>query len=220
MMAPFLKCMKTKKLFLASVAPFVMKRFLEFLPKDPKRLVMGFVATAADPYKDKWFVEEDRKKFKEAGFRLKEVDLKGKNFEELIHDFAEVDIIYVVGGNTFYLLEKTRESNFDKVIKVLLPKGVIYSGSSAGAALVCPSIDYVKYFDDPSKAPNLKSFKGLNLVDFLILPHVGEKDFEKEFNIFQRHKKEYEDKYKIIELTNRQAIVVEGDRYNLLEQND
>ena len=94
--------MKTKKLFLASVVPFVMKRFLEFLPDSPKRLTMGFVATAGDPYADKWFVEEDRKKLIKAGFNLKEIDLKGKN------------------------------------------------------------IEYVKYFDDPSKAPNLKSFKLTN----------------------------------------------------------
>ena len=43
-----------------------------------------------------------------------------------IDDF---DIIYMMGGNTIYLLHMIKKYNFDKVIKEALNKGIIYIGS-------------------------------------------------------------------------------------------
>ncbi len=203
-----------KKLFLASMVSNMTKRLIEILPKSPERLTVAFIPTAADPYENKWFVDEDRNKLKEEGFNLKEVDLKGKTKKELLDEFEGIDILFVAGGNTFYLLEKARESGFDEVAKALIKKGIIYVGSSAGAIFVCPTIEPIKTLDDPSKALSLKSFEGLNLVDFVILPHFEE---EKHGAKYEKIIEEYRGKdYKIITLTDQQAILAEDDMYKII----
>lgn len=202
------------KLFLASVVSNVIDKFIETLSESPDKLKVAFIPTAADPYEDKWFVENDRNKLKERKFNLKEIDIKGKSKQELENILKDIDIIFVAGGNTFYLLEKGRESGFDEIVKKLVRKGVIYVGSSAGAVFVCPTIEPIKTLDDPSKASSLKSFKGLNLTDFVILPHYGEKKYKTKY---EKIMKEYgHSRFKIIPLTDKQAIIVEGENYRIL----
>jgi len=197
-----------KKLFLASIVSNTIEKLIEILPGSSDKLAVAFIPTAADPYEDKWFVDEDRDKLKEKGFNVKDVDIKGKTEQELLEELKDVDIIFVAGGNTFYLLEKSRESGFDKIVKELIQKGVIYVGSSAGATLAGPDIEPIKTLDDPSKAPSLKSFNGLNLVDFIILPHFEEKN-RKEYGEIIRENSEKG--YKLIILTDNQAVVVEDE---------
>ena len=156
-----------KKLFLTSIN---IDQLPKFTGKNPRGLKVAFIQTAADPYEDKWFVEADRKKLIELGFVLVDLDLKDKTQDELQSILSKVDIIYVTGGNSFYLLEKMRESGFDKILPALLEQGIIYAGSSAGAVIVGSSLEPIKSLDDPSKAPNLKSYDGLGLVDFVIIP--------------------------------------------------
>ena len=202
-----------KKLFLASVVANTIEKFIEILLKSPDKLKVAFIPTAADPYKDKWFIEEDRNKLKEKGFNVKDVDIKGKTEQELLQELKDTDIIFVAGGNTFYLLEKARESGFDRIAKEFVEKGVIYVGSSAGATLVGPNIEPVKPFDDPSEAPSLKSFEGLSFVDFIVLPHLEEKNKQQYETVI----KEYESKYKIIPLTNYEAVLVEDENIKIIK---
>ncbi|PJB17762.1 hypothetical protein CO116_00520 [Candidatus Falkowbacteria bacterium CG_4_9_14_3_um_filter_38_19] len=204
-----------KKLFLASIVSNTIEKLIEILPGSSDKLAVAFIPTAADPYEDKWFVDEDRDKLKEKGFNVKDVDIKGKTEQELLEELKDVDIIFVAGGNTFYLLEKSRESGFDKIVKELIQKGVIYVGSSAGATLAGPDIEPIKTLDDPSKAPSLKSFNGLNLVDFIILPHFEEKN-RKEYGEIIRENSEKG--YKLIILTDNQAVVVEDEEFKIVEK--
>lgn len=205
-----------KKLFLASVASNTIEEFIKILPEPPNKLTVAFIPTAADPYEDKWFVEEDRNKLKEKGFNVRDVDLKNKTEQELSAELEGIDILFVAGGNTFYLLQKVRESGFDKIAKEVVQKGIIYVGSSAGATLACPTIEPIKTLDDSSKAPSLKSFEGLKLVDFVILPHFGKEKYKAKY---EKIMKEYTNAgYKVIPLTDNQAIAVEGDEYKIVER--
>ncbi|MFA6437621.1 MAG: Type 1 glutamine amidotransferase-like domain-containing protein [Candidatus Paceibacterota bacterium] len=207
--------MSTRKLFLASIVSNVIDKLIEFLSKSPKELTVAFIPTAADPYENKWFVDNDRNKLKERGFNLKEIDIKGNRKQELLDKFKGIDIIFVAGGNTFYLLEKAKESGFDEIVKESVQKGIIYVGSSAGATFVCPTIEPIKTLDDPSKAPSLKSFEGLNLINFVILPHFGEEKYKTKY---EKIIEEYEDKdYKIITLTDKEAILVEDNKYKIIK---
>jgi len=52
----------------------------------------------------------------------------------------------------------------------LAQKGRLYLGSSAGAIVCGPSIDFIGDLDDKSKA-NLDDYEGLGLVDFCFVPH-------------------------------------------------
>jgi dipeptidase E len=197
-----------KRLFLTSIFANVIEKFIEILPSPPDQLTAAFIPTAADPYEDKWFIDKDRNKLKERGFHLKDVDIKGKSKGELIAELEGMDIVFVAGGNTFYLLEKAKESGLYEIVKESVEKGVIYVGSSAGTILAGPTIEPAKDLDDPSQAPGLKSFKGLDIVDFVVLPHF---DKDKNGDRYRGIMKEYaSEDYRFIALTDFEAIAVQG----------
>lgn len=205
----------TPRLFLASVASKSLDKIANLLPNKPKNEIrVAFIPTAADPYKDKQFVKEDRDKLEEMGFEIFDLDIKDKTERQLEEELRNINIIFISGGNTFYLLDKARQSGFDQLVKdLVLGKGVLYIGSSAGAALAGPDIKPIELLDDPSSAPDLKSTKGLDLVNFVVLPHYGDKKYEEKF---QKIIKEYENKYELIPLTNEQAVIVEGSNYSIV----
>ncbi len=68
-----------KKLLLASVD---FSKLKELTKKPLNRLKLAYIPTAGDPYKDKWFLEEDRKKLRKMGINFFEVDLKNRNKQE------------------------------------------------------------------------------------------------------------------------------------------
>lgn len=197
-----------KKLFLASYFAFVSNLLLPLLPKNPKELKLAFIPTASDLYKFKPWFYGDKIKLKLMGFNIVEVDIKNKTKEQLLDELKEIDVIFVSGGNSYYLLEKVQKSGFNDVVKKLVKKGVIYIGSSAGSVLVCPTIQHIENLDDKTKA-KLTSYKGIGLVDFLILPHYKEHKYIKMFQkIIDKWKNK---KYKIQMLTNKQVMIVKDN---------
>jgi len=203
-----------KKLFLTSYFAFVSKLLLPLLPKQPNQLKLAFIPTAADPYKIKPWFYGDKIKLKLMGFQIINVDIKNKTKEQLFKQMKDIDVIFVSGGNTYYLLEHVQKSGFEEVVKKLTAKGVIYVGSSAGSVLACPTIEHIEDLDDKTKA-SLTSFKGINLIDFLILPHYGDSKYKYKFQ--QIMKKWSDKKYKIQTLTNTQVIVVNNNKIEILK---
>lgn len=146
-----------RKMYLTS---FGLGKLSSILSKSISETKVAFIPTAADPYADKWFMEADVKKLTELGYILTQVDLKEKNEDQLKVSLQGINMVYVCGGNSFYLLEKIYESGFDIVIKDLINKGVVYAGASAGAVNMGPTIEPLAELDDPSQAPNLQSTNG------------------------------------------------------------
>lgn len=199
-----------KRLFLTS---FGLSALPKFLGKSPKGLKLVFIPTASNLYKHPWWIDQDREKLKGMGFEFKEVDLKGKSKKELEIICEDVDVIYIAGGNTFYLLEQVQQSGFDEIIKVKI-NNIVYVGASAGACLAGPDIEPLGLNDDPKEAPNLKSTKGLNLVDFIVIPHFDVERWQEENRQIM---KKYSKKFKLLPLNNDQAVVVEGDNYKIVK---
>ena len=204
-----------KKLFLSSVACFTLDKIKPLLPDVPNKLEVAFVLTASNPYKDKSWLYRDRDKLVEMGFKVKDVDIEGKTQEVLKKELSGIDVLFVSGGNTFYLLEKARESGFDKLAKELINQGTVYVGSSAGSVFVCPTIAFVEGLDDPKIAPSLTSHEGLNEVDFLLMPHYGDDEYKE---TYKKILEKWKDKgYKLKLLSNNEAIIVEGDKSKVVE---
>ena len=86
----------------------------------------------------------------------------------------EFDVMYMMGGNTFYLLNIIRKTGFDKNIKEFINSGKIYIGSSAGSEILGNSIDVAIGYDDNNV--NMTDFTGLKIVDGLIIPHCNRKE--------------------------------------------
>lgn len=194
-----------KKLFLSSYFAFVSDLLLPLLPKNPKELKLAFIPTASDLYKFKPWFYGDKIKLKLMGFNIIEVDIKNKTKKQLLDELKDIDVLFVSGGNTYYLLEHVKKSGFDEVVRELVTKGVIYIGSSAGSVLACPTVEHIEDLDDKTKV-SLTSLDGIGLIDFLILPHYGDSKYESKLQHIM--KKWSNKKYKIQTLSNKQVIII------------
>jgi dipeptidase E len=183
-----------------------MGALLDLVDDPSSEVNVAFVPTAGHPYEDPSFVELDHRKLVDHGFNVIELDLKGRSREDLEDALADVDVVYVAGGNTFYLLEQVRASGFDELLPELLGRDVIYVGASAGAAILGPDIGPYAEFDDPNAAPALSSHSGLGLVDFLVIPHYDNEKFRPMFDeLMQREA----DRFTFRPLHDDQAILLE-----------
>ncbi len=196
-----------KKLFLASVAAYTIEKFISFFDIDPKKSTVAFIPTASTIYPD-WNPVEDRNKLLELGFQVKDVHLENKNKAQLLEEMEGIDIMFVAGGNTFYLLQEVRKSKFDEIIIELVGKGIPYIGSSAGTVLVGPSIELALDIDDQDEAPELQSYNALNLVDFVVLPHYDDERFQSKVDANLEKFKNIQ--YRTIIITDYQAVLVRG----------
>ncbi len=199
------------KLFLSSSASYTLDLILPLLPKNPTELKVAFITTAADPYPEKSWMYADRDKLVAMGFTVADYDLKGKKVDILRKDLSAYQIIFVSGGNTFYLLNEVRKSGFDIVIKELVEKDIIYIGSSAGSCLVCPTIEHLLTFDDAKIVPELTDYTGLGFVNQLILPHYGlAKYADRQASVLEKYGN------KILPLRDDQAAIVNGSELEVV----
>ncbi|PSH70177.1 hypothetical protein CU102_03545 [Phyllobacterium brassicacearum] len=120
--------------------------------------------------------ESHYRPFEEMGFEVIDFDLVGKSPDQVSVALNEVSVVYVSGGNTFYLLDHMRRSGFYDLVRTRISDGMIYIGSSAGSVVATPDIGYADALDDRSKASEVND-AGLNLVNFAILPHMDHADF-------------------------------------------
>ena len=183
--------------------------------KNPKDISVAFIPTAADPEEDKRFVKSAMDEIKEIGMQLFTVDLKEENEQSLRRKLSDCDVVYVNGGNTFYLLDWARKSGFDKVIIDLVGQGKVYIGTSAGSLLVGPDISVSGWM--PSWDRNivgLKDISGLGIVPFVVSPHFVESDRQ----VLEKNMKDVS--YPIIALTDKQAVIVFDDEQELIGEGD
>jgi dipeptidase E len=110
-----------------------------------------------------------------------------------MRSLSNVDVIFVSGGNVFYLL--ARKNGFNIVVKDLIEKGIIYIGSSAGSCNAGPNIKPIELLDEPEKAKDLDRTEAFNLVDFVILPHFGKEKYQSQFNQIED---KYDNEYKLV----------------------
>lgn len=175
---------------------------------------IGFVPTASELENDRLYMENDREDLLKMNFIIIDINISKETKEEIIRKFNEIDAIFMVGGNSFYLLQQLKTKN---VLQELIDfaNNKIYVGSSAGSCIACPSIDYLEKLDDKLKAPLLNNCNAMNLVDFYILPHYMSK--EKYTKLADEIEKAYTN-YKFLKLTNEQAIIVNSkNKYKIVE---
>lgn len=173
-----------------------------------------FIPTAGDPYDNKDFVEADRIALEKYGLDIVEMDIKNKNEEEIRKAIVGADIVLVAGGDTFYLMEKLKESRADKIIKEFVERGGIYIGSSAGSIICCPTIEGAEEFDNPNLAPKLDNFNGLGIFRNVIIPHAQK---EKYFERIRRATERLESKgFKVYPLTDDDVLFFDGNSYIIL----
>lgn len=202
------------KLYLASYAMVSMAKIIKHEGRDFAGKKAIFIPTAGDPYDNKDFVEADRIALEKYGLDIVEMDIKNKNEEEIRKAIVGAGIVLVAGGDTFYLMEKLKESRADKIIKEFVERGGIYIGSSAGSIICCPTIEGAEDFDDPNLAPKLENFDGLGVFQDVIIPHAQK---EKYFERIRKTTERLESKgYKVYPLTDNDVLFFDGDSCEIL----
>lgn len=181
--------------------------FLAEFKKDPKESRVLMIAYALSD-EERIYVEESKKEMISLGF--KEITFLDLHNQIDTKDLPYFEVIYVCGGNTFSILDQIRKQELDSLIISLVKNASFYIGVSAGSIIAGSDIaiaGWDKTWDE--NLVDLKDTTGLNLVDFAISPHFVEKDR----GIIERKSKEVN--YKVIPITDNQAILVIGDKYQI-----
>jgi dipeptidase E len=158
-----------------------LARELEDLAGKPfGELKIGFIPNAAfgDPSVDKAWLINDMYRLVARGATVAVISLADLTSEEIAAQLEPVDVVFVGGGNTFYLSWLMQQKGLFTLIPRLLETKV-YAGISAGSMIATPSLATVSFaikageVRDDLGPEGRSSANTLGLVPFLIRPHLG-----------------------------------------------
>ncbi|WP_282824558.1 Type 1 glutamine amidotransferase-like domain-containing protein [Gulosibacter sediminis] len=164
------------KLLLLSMQAGALWGFLRNHLEHPGKARIGFVHDAIgrvpEHYTMQAWLYEERRRVVDLVETVDDLFLAEMTPDEVAEALDRIDALYVRGGNTFLLREAMRISGADKLIVERVKAGLPYIGLSAGSIVVGPSLEPIVPMDDPDEAPNLPSYRGLGLIDSVIVPHA------------------------------------------------
>ncbi len=147
-------------------------KFFELVGKDPKDVTIVFIPTAANPEMDKSYIQFDLDNLLATGIsKIEKVDIATQPLSEVIENIQTSDVVWIAGGNTFYLLDQLRKTGLDKSLQELV-KDKVYVGVSAGSIVVTPTIEIANVEPADENNVGLTDLAGLGWVDFEISPHT------------------------------------------------
>ena len=166
------------KLILASDLSFLLKYGYDLTGIPKAQMKIGYITTASKGDRGD-FSRKLKYAIKENGYDFDEIDIEGKTKEELKTFFKDKNIVHMEGGNSFYLLRAIRETGFAPLLKELLEEGKVYIGTSAGAYMMCPTIE-VSDWDETGKGRfDVTDFTALNYVPFVLKVHYKDEQEQK-----------------------------------------
>ena len=201
-----------KKLILVSMLCQVTDLVREAEPELAGKTVT-YIPTAGIVEEIDGMIENETNTLQSLGLKVDVLDVSSASYESIVSALTKNDIIFVGGGNTFYLLQELRRSGADKIVAQEVNKGKLYIGESAGAVIACPDIGYCSGMDSPEKAPDLTDYTGLGLVDFYIVPHIGNEEMGE---AAKKAVEEYNSRLDLKIITDRQVIQVDGENNRIL----
>jgi uncharacterized peptidase lmo0363 len=200
-------------LFLCSSFADVAPLFEQACPIELQGKVVTFIPTASTPESYKEYVKLGQKSLEGLGLKVLPLDAATASSEEIRSTLSDGDLIYVSGGNTFYLLQELKRKGADKLIQREIETGKPYIGESAGAMILAPSIEYVQLMNETQAAPELTSFAALGLIEKYPLPHYQCFPF---VEIGETVLATYGGRLSLVPITNHQAIIVRGRELSII----
>lgn len=186
----------------------------KFLDKNTESKKILFIPTAANVEEYKKYMHLTQKAFEDFGYEVENFDVSVFSEEIAKEKLSEAKIVFISGGNTFYLLQELKRKNLITYLKERIENGLLYIGESAGSVIAAPDIEYASVIDDKTVATELDGYAGLNLVDFYIVPHFEEEPFvERSRNTVEL----YKDKLDLKLINNKEAILVENNNFTIIK---
>ena len=174
-----------------------------------------YIPTAAIAEEIEGMAEAETRMLEGLGLTVDELEVSTASKDNVREKLAKNDMIFVGGGNTFFLLQELKRSGADQIIAREAAKGKLYIGESAGAIAACPDIGYSAEMDVPGKAPELTDYKGMGLVDFYVVPHMGHPEMGPAANsIIEK----YSSVLGLKVIDDHQVILIEGDKVSILSE--
>ena len=144
------------RLFLYScyvLAPAHREALHRLVGKAPQDITFAAIENALDVEQD-WqaWIGDSRNAIALDPAQVEVVDLRSwrGNRDGLRALLAGKDVIWVSGGNGFYLRWILKESGADEIMRELVAQGTVYAGWSAGAVLAGPTLQYYDLVEDSS----------------------------------------------------------------------
>jgi len=187
----------------------IRKLFLRLLNKPISKVKVIFVPTAARAENELKYVRKSKQQLLDLGILEKNIFEINLDTDYSLDEFMNCDLIYVCGGNTFYLLKKVRETGFDRIIVDFVKSNKLYFGVSAGSILACPDISIAAPFDVNDS--RVADFSGLNLIDVVISPHYSDKDKQ----IIEKFRSKSD--FPVVPLTDNQALLIIDGKKKIIE---
>ena len=205
-----------KQLFLCSYFAGVKDLFRQYVSEKKLGKQVLFIPTAGNVEEYRGYIYEALQTFEDLGFQVEFLDISACDRETAQAKIFQSKLLYVSGGNTFYLLQELKKKHLLSLIKEQIADGMVYVGESAGAVITAENIDYIRLMDDKEVAGELSDTVALHEADFYVLPHVGEEPFVESS---QATLDKYSDQLNLLSLNNRQAVLVEGEDVKVLVEN-
>lgn len=118
----------------------IAKALEDLTGKKPEDVKIAFIPTAANPDRsDKQWLINDLYRIRERGYYVDVIDLPAFTPEKLKLALEEIDVIFVGGGNSFYLSYWIQKSGLSDLLPELL-KSKVYAGISAGSMVAGQSL--------------------------------------------------------------------------------
>ncbi|BBM53176.1 peptidase S51 dipeptidase E [Leptotrichia trevisanii] len=186
----------------------------KFLDKNTESKKILFIPTATNVDEYKKYIHLTQKAFEDFGYEVENFDISIFSEEIAKEKLSQAKIVFISGGNTFYLLQELKRKNLTSYLKERIENGLLYIGESAGSVIAAPDIEYASIVDDKTLATELDDYTGLNLVDFYIVPHFEEEPFvESSRNTVEL----YKDKLDLKLINNKEAILIENNNFTIIK---
>ncbi len=198
------------KLFLASspnLTAVQTQALLELVGKSKLDKVL-VINTGVVPYglapKPEWYVRSVDP-LRAISTEVEEVSLI---VEDIPSDsLSSYDLIFVSGGNVFYLAYQLQETGWGTKIADYIKNGGVYAGSSAGSIILMDNIEHFATEDGTTKAPAI--CPGLGLLSHAIVPHADNAKYSQlAADIAMKYQA---DGYEVTLLNDNQVLVINGE---------
>ena len=138
---------------------------------------LAFIPTASNPESENkdWVINQYLNLWR-YGYNWIDIVDPAANDVDWKDRLEKVDIIYLSGGNTFYLLDQCRKTGFDKWLNENL-KDKVYVGGSASSIIATPTIEVASLPIGDKNLPGLTDLTAFGWVNFEIEPHCTKDRF-------------------------------------------
>jgi dipeptidase E len=169
------------KLLLCSegfATPELIQKGAELVGKPQDQISVGIIneAFAVERGDKRWMLDNLQSVFDNFSAEVDIINLLALSIEEVESRLANKDLIFVVGGDTDYLMSVYQKTGFDKLLPKLL-ESKVYVGSSAGSMVVGSRVSADAYRLIYSEDSKWDIDEYLGLVDLSVMPHLDSPDF-------------------------------------------